>query len=523
MDNLFSANAEILHTFVDTIPIAFFVKDAQSRILLMNKACEAQWGMSLDDLYGTDASQFFPPEQMKQFLTIDQQAFEHGRPFDFEETFWSAAYQGNRIGHTFKNPTFDAAGRPQYLICAMIDITERKHAEAALLRGQKMEALSQLSAGLAHDFNNLLAIITGNLDFLEDTLATDAKSLKRVRAALDAADRGADITRRMLKFSGVDTAPAQARRTHDINGLVRNMLEIFRRTLGPAYTLDSKLAATPLLAQVDATDLQNSLLNLALNARDAMPKGGVLQIHTRRATPAECALPDLAAGPYLLLEVTDHGCGMSRAVRERAFEPFFSTKAHTGTGLGLAMVYRFVTGSDGHISVYSEEGQGTRFEILLPLMDDAAVSANPPNESDVAPPRGTEKILVVDDEAELRQLVTQQLSGLGYRIFNASNAEDALNLLKTQPVDLLFSDVVMPGSMPGTELAAQAQQRYPGLRVLLTSGFPQKIANDPAYARYAGNLLNKPYRYRDLAQRVRTVLDTPPPNASSSNRESASD
>ena len=385
---------------------------------------------------------------------------------------------------------------------------ERTKLEAQLHQAQKMEAIGNLTGGMAHDFNNMLGVIIGNIDLLRDLKGDDPDIDELTREALDAAFRGADLTRRLLAFARQQPLrPQQV----DVNELVSGITRLLRRTIGEDVEISLDLAAELWPVVVDPAQLEASLTNLATNARDAMADGGRLMIVTgNRTLDADYAAQhaEVVPGGYVMLEVSDTGCGMTPEVMHRIFEPFFTTKSRDkGTGLGLSMVFGFIKQSGGHIGVYSEPGIGTTFRLFLPRMAEDV----PIVEESVATPllhgRG-ESVLVVEDNAALRRVVTRQLGELGYRVLAAENAAAGLELLDRQSIDLLLTDIVMPGGINGRELARRARQRWPGIKIVFTSGFSEARLNGDAGPLAACTpLLSKPYRKEDLASAAREALD----------------
>lgn len=403
-------------------------------------------------------------------------------------------------------------GNQVYFTGVVRDISQQKAVQAQLMQTQKMESLTHLSGGLAHDFNNLLGIIIGNLDLLEDRLKNDEKSQLNVKTALRAALRGADITRRMLTLSRLHNKTSDSEHTHDINALTDDIVAILRRTLGTQYSFFTAFLPDLPRVKLDPSQFENVLLNLALNARDAMPKGGQIIILTRLIPRDNLLLPGLQlsddVSAYVLLEFSDTGHGMAPEVRERALDPFFTTKTGKGTGLGLAMAYSFAKERKGHIHILSEVGLGTAIHLYLPAGDYASTNAPTPTRQVSELPIGNETILVVDDEHDLLALTTSYLQSLGYHVLSANNAHDALAFIETDKViDLLLTDVVMPGGTLGTELAVSAQRIRADLPVILCSGFPKRVQDDILYSKFASDILQKPYRKSELAHAVRRKLD----------------
>jgi signal transduction histidine kinase len=389
------------------------------------------------------------------------------------------------------------------------DVTEQLRIEEQLRAAQRMEALGQLTGGMAHDFNNYLGVIIGNLDLLKERMSGDAATNRYVDAALDGAMRGAELTQSLLAFSRRKRLDP---RLIDLNARVDAVAKLLGRTLGERIEIVVSLGPDVWPVEVDAAQLDSCIVNVATNARDAMPEGGTLTIASRNeildqdyARLNAGALP----GEYALIEITDTGSGMSEATIERAFEPFFTTKGPGhGTGLGLSMAYGFVRQSGGHIKIYSEVGRGTTVRIYLPRARSAEFIeyAAPVRAAPFA--RGSETVLVVEDNDQMRATAVEQLASLGYRVIEAENGDAALQILdqRDQPVHLLFSDLVMPGALDGYALAQRAVERRPGIRVLLTSGFPGDTLKRIGTDGKAFRLIGKPYRKEDLARAVRHAL-----------------
>jgi signal transduction histidine kinase len=407
----------------------------------------------------------------------------------------------NREARTFDREALNFVQSVAHLLAAAI---QRSRVEEQLSHAQRLEAVGQLTGGVAHDFNNLLTVISGNLQLLEDEFADKPDAQEIIGAALGAVKRGADLTRKLLAFarkqrlSPIDLDPAR------LLGELGGMLQ---RTLGETVQLE--VICVPGIAHVyaDPSQLEAALVNLALNARDAMPRGGRLSLQAEQAQiAADEATQDLPAGDYIVFSVRDTGMGMTPETLARAFEPFFTTKdSGKGSGLGLSMVYGFVKQSQGHLAVESRLGYGTCMRIYLPMSRQAA---QPAFEQPHASP-GHETVLVVEDEQAVRRIAERFLTALGYRVQSAPDAESALQRLQTDAsIALLFSDVVLGTGMNGAELAAEAQRLRPTLRVLLTSGYEHVNGDESSLAqRYP--LLPKPYRREDLAEAVRKVLDAP--------------
>jgi PAS domain S-box-containing protein len=399
---------------------------------------------------------------------------------------------------------------PDQLLFVLRDVTERKLLEQELHQAQKMEALGQLTGGVAHDFNNLLAVISGNLEIAGEHAAGVPVLDRAINRAATAAEIAADLTQRLLAFARRRPLSPQL---IDVNRLVQDMRDLLRRSLGADVEIE--IVACPDLWPINAdrSQLENSIINLAVNARDAMPEGGKLTIETANIyLDSDYARrnPGVAPGEYVLLEVTDTGTGMEAEVADRAFEPFFTTKGvDEGSGLGLSMIYGFARQSGGHVKIFSAENHGTSVWLCLPRAE-AAEPAVAPAASPAQLPRGQETILVVEDNEAVREVVVTQLESLGYRVVAAEDGPSALRqFADTAGIDLLFTDLVMPNGLSGRQLAEEVARLRPGIRVLFTSGYPSWAGKLVMEFGPDGPLLQKPYKKKLLAEKVREVLDAP--------------
>jgi signal transduction histidine kinase len=387
------------------------------------------------------------------------------------------------------------------------DLTEYRQAQMALNQAQKLKAVGQLTGGVAHDFNNLLTIILGNLAMLEEGLRDNPEMHKSAHTAMNAARRGADLTRRLLAFS---RQQALQPRLLSPGQQLQEIAELLLRALGARIELETVADPTVWNIRVDPGQLTNAVLNLAINARDAMSGGGRLRIEACNVTldtAYTARYPDVVPGDYVRLTVSDTGCGMAPEVVERAFEPFFTTKElGAGTGLGLSMVYGFVKQSGGHVRIRSQVGAGTAVELYLPRHVAKGRETVFPAEPtlDETRLRGRETILLVEDDPDIRDFVARTLTGLGYGVREAAHGREALALLAMDgPLDLLLSDMTMPGGIGGHDLVLEARRQRPGLRVLLMSGFTDMAGQLPADCA----LLEKPFQKLELARAVRLTLD----------------
>jgi PAS domain S-box-containing protein len=388
---------------------------------------------------------------------------------------------------------------------------EVKERTEALRQAQKMEAVGQLTGGIAHDFNNLLQIIVGNLETLTRNLPEDQGRMRRAASqAMIGAQRAASLTQRLLAFARrqpLDPKPI------DVNGLIRGMSEMLRRSLGETIEVETVLGGGVWQTEADANELESALLNLGVNARDAMSSGGKLTIETSNSHLDEVyALrhAEVAPGQYVLIAVTDTGVGMDSDTISHVFEPFFTTKAEgKGTGLGLSQVYGFVKQSHGHVKLYSEPGEGTTVKIYLPRLIGRGVAADEDGKQPIPEAVSGELILVVEDDPDVRAYSAGALRELGYRVLEAVDGASALALLNAQPVDLIFTDVVLPGGMSGADIAAQARVQQPGVKILFTSGYTRNAIVHQGRLDRGVQLVTKPFTFETLAAKVRDVLDGP--------------
>jgi signal transduction histidine kinase/DNA-binding response OmpR family regulator len=393
-----------------------------------------------------------------------------------------------------------------------VQMEERAKAEEALRQAQKMETIGQLTGGVAHDFNNLLTVILGNLDRLQRRIAagSDPEELRRTAGnAIRGAERAAALTRSLLAFAR--RQPLNPKRV-DVNKLVASMSEMLRRSLGEQVVIDAVVASGLWQTQVDPNQLESAILNLAVNARDAMPKGGKLIIETAngRLDDRSASEAEVTPGPYVVVSVTDTGTGMSKEVMARAFDPFFTTKdVGHGTGLGLSQVYGFVKQSGGHVQIDSVPGQGTTVRIYLPRLVGWEAEGETPSAPDISPgAQRTETVLVVEDNEDVREHSVAILAELGYRVVEAPNGLAALDILENRKdIALLFTDVGLPGGMNGRQLADEARRRRPDLRVLFTTGYTRDAIVHGQRPDEGVQLITKPFTHAELAAIVPKVLD----------------
>ncbi|MBS0640783.1 MAG: PAS domain-containing protein [Proteobacteria bacterium] len=481
-----------------------------STIREVNPAWPALLGWSQAEMVGRSYTQFVHPDDVEGSRIWADTLASVGEAGEFENRYRGkdGSYRWIAWSVTASEGAFHCIGR---------DITEQKAqaealfaAEEALRQAQKMEAVGQLTGGIAHDFNNMLAVVIGSLDLLKRRMPeADPRSRRYVQAASDGARRAAQLTQRLLAFSRqqpLDPKPV------DVNKLVAGMSEFIRGSLGSDIRLETVLASGIWRTNADPNQLENVLLNLAVNARDAMPDGGRLTIETHNAhLDARYAANHfgIQPGQYVLIAVTDTGLGMPEDIIAKAFDPFFTTKAvGKGTGLGLSQVYGFVKQSGGHVKIYSEPGQGTTIKVYLPRLIGSA-DAHVEEEDVAEPPNGDsqEVILIVEDEPAVRQFSADALTELGYRVLEADGAKTALQLLDDHPeIALMFTDIVMP-DVNGVKLSEAARRRRPGLKVLFTTGYTPNAVLHNRVVDASVDMLGKPFTLEELAAKVRDVLD----------------
>jgi PAS domain S-box-containing protein len=505
-DAALRASQQRLRAMMEHAPLMVTEKDLEGRYTFVNRAFQERLGISAAEAIGKTAYDVFPKERADAQTSMDREVAATRAPVQREVTMRTP--EPRTLLFT-KFPLIDSTGAVEAVGTIGVDVTDLKAAEIQLAHAQKMDAIGQLTGGVAHDFNNLLTAILLNADVLADRMSDD-KLRPLAEATRMAAERGADLTKRLLAFGRRQTLEP---RPTNVNDLVAGMEQLMRRTLGEHIAIE--IRATPDLwpATVDPGQLEAAVVNLALNARDAMPQGGRITIETGNVELDDSYAThsaDVRPGDYIMIAVSDTGTGMTGDVLNRAFEPFFTTKeVGKGTGLGLSMVYGFVKQSGGHARIYSELGVGTVVRLYLPRSHVPAEATAVRHKAAGALPTGGETILLVEDDPLVRKHTEHQLLALGYRVVAAENAAEALDRVKegTMP-DLLFTDIVMPGEMNGRELAEELRERWPGLKVLYTSGFSHGMLDTPLGGQVAPkHLLGKPFRRRDLATKVREVLD----------------
>jgi PAS domain S-box-containing protein len=496
---------ETLAAVIDASPVAIICLAPDRTVVTWSRAAEQMFGYSAQETIG-QPYKLVPPGEEEELDKLFRRALAG-------ETLRDIHVHRQRKDGTIADICFSGAamydrdGSVRGVAYALEDITERIAKEEQFRQAQKMEAVGQLTGGIAHDFNNMLTVIVGTAEILSELVADKPELAALAKMIDDAAERGADLTKRLLAFARKQ--PLQPQET-DINDLVFESAKLLQPTLGENIEIETRLAEDAWPALIDPSQLSSALVNLAVNARDAMPNGGKLTLETGNVVLDEDyaqAHNDVEAGPYVMLAISDTGTGMPVEVRDKVFEPFFTTKeVGKGTGLGLSMVYGFVKQSGGHIKIYSEEGHGTAIRLYLPR---AGADANQQGETspEAALRGGTEIILLVEDDELVRRQATVQLESLGYVTLPAANAAEALALLDQGGTpDLLLTDVIMPGGMNGRQLAEEVIKRRPSIKVLYTSGYSESALAHQGRLDPGVLLLVKPYRKADLARLLHRAL-----------------
>jgi len=498
-------------TIMDHAPPLIALKGLDGKFLFVNRAQEQACGVKASEFLGRRSRDIFPQDYAEMHDQFDRAVIAARAPIQREFTSPYAA--GTRTLLFVKFPIFNASGGIEAVGSIATDVSKQRQAETQLVHAQRMEAVGQLTGGIAHDFNNLLTVIIGNSEILTDELKDNERLHSLAEVTLDAAERSAALTQRLLAFG---RRQMLAPRPTDVKQLVEDMEDLIARAAGSPVTIDCRFADGLWPAIIDPGQLETAILNLVVNSRDAMPDGGRITIELANAELGDGYIeskPDAKPGDYIMLAVTDTGTGMPPEIAARVFEPFFTTKeVGKGTGLGLPTIYGFIKQSRGHVNIYSEVGHGTVVRLYIPRADSPSLAPELARDETLALPRGHESILLVEDDRIVRAFAEGQLLEFGYHVTTVSDPEEAMRIARlTGRPDLLLTDVVMPGPMNGRELAERMRELWPDLKVLCTSGFTDGALPVLVDGRSDGlYFLSKPFRRRDLALKVREVLDARP-------------
>jgi len=491
------------------MPVALMVLDAQGAVITWNEAARRTFGYGENEILGKPGRTVFAEKSLRAFEAVFQDAgTAPSRPALEVSCIRQSGAEFPALLH--QAAVCAADGTVRAVIFAIEDVSERRSIEAQLRQAQKMEAIGQLTAGIAHDFNNILAIIVGNLELVLDEEGKTLANGSLVHGALNASLRGAALTQRLLAYSRQQTLEPSV---VNIGRLLRAEQAMVRRTLEESITIETRLPRDLWSVRVDAARLLDSLLNLVLNARDSMPRGGRLTIGADNVTLDEdyCSRHlDVAPGEYVRLSIGDTGVGMSRDVLDQALEPFFTTKPMgAGSGLGLSMVYGFVMQSRGHMEIDSTPGAGTTVRLYLPRSADRKPAAVQGRTADAAPrPAAGEGILLVEDDADVREMLVTYLTRLGYRVVETRDGQEALSVLRSDgALDAIVTDVVLPGGMRGPDIVAAAGKIAPGLKALYISGYSENALSSGGELLEGIHLLTKPFRMAELARKLRDLLE----------------
>ena len=495
-----------LKGIMENAPLEIVLKDTEGRIMAISQNVAAEAGLTQEDYIGRTTADFLPADVAEVYMNADREVMETGLLVQQEVV---EKYQDGSPRHMLnaKFPLKDESGNVLGICSLTTDVTEMKEVQAQLHQAQKMEAVGQLTGGIAHDFNNLLAIVMGNLELLEDEIEGSGTLFDYLKAAFSAADDAAQLTQRLLAFSRTQPLmPGVA----DMNAMVTKMIGLVGRTLDDAIVIKTTFEDDLAPVFIDASQFENALLNLMVNARHAMPRGGEIYIQTKGLTVGEetaASDSDLPLGDYISLTVRDTGDGMSRDVLEHVFEPFFTTKeVGEGSGLGLSMVFGFVKQSGGHVTIDSEEGQGATVTLYLPTTTgELSKDVKPPICPNVR--GGGEMILFVEDDERVLDVIVDHLTGMGYKVQHARDGKSALHAIDEIPViDLLLTDVILPGGMNGAELAIEARRKLPTLPVRYASGYSAAALMKTGHLDDNAQLIEKPFTRRELAAKIATML-----------------
>jgi len=492
-----------MQAVMDNSPAVIYVKDKNGCYIFINRRFEELFDLKREDFIGKTDYDLFAVEIADTLIANDKAVINAGQAIETEEMVPHSDGQHSYLSVKF--PLFDD-DNIAYALCGIsTDTTERRKQDEQLRRSQKMEALGKLTGGVAHDYNNMLGVVMGYAEILQDKL-NDKPELEKYAAKIyHAGERGSQLTKKLLAFSRQKKSDASIL---DINTLLLDDRDMLEKVITARIQLEFDLTTDICSIYLDSGDLEDAIVNLCINAMHAIEGSGKLTVQTRGQTLSisDRKILQLKQDDYVRLCITDTGCGMDKITQDKIFEPFYTTKGEKGTGLGLAQVYGFIERSGGAIQVYSEPGHGTEFVLYFPCYQDTGEKKNIITEKQVKNTRGNETVLVVDDEQALVDLTCEILQQQGYKTLSANSAKQALNILETQTIDLLLSDIIMP-EIDGYQLAAMVQEKYPAIKIQLASGFSDDRHLNMLNSNLHAELIHKPYQAQTLLNRVRSLLD----------------
>jgi len=496
-------NKRDLQSIMDNSPTAIYVEDMHDELVFVNKQFNKIFLMQGKNVIGKKLHEIFPDEIANSMQKHHKTVLDTGDVLEIEEVL-----QQEESAHFYSSIKFPLYDEEEniYAVCSIsTDITDRRNQEEQLRRSQKMDALGKLTGGIAHDYNNLLGIIKGYAELLNENLEKDSNLIKYSSEIGRASERGTKLTKKLLAFTRHKSSDEEL---ININTLLKEQQLMLEKTLTARVALKMELAEYLWPVWLDSGDLEDAIINMSINASHAMEGGGELIFHTRnkKFSDTDSQLLNINSGDYVMISIEDTGKGMDKLTKEKIFDPFFSTKGELGTGLGLSQVYGFVKRSGGDVKVYSTPGKGTRFELYFPRSFRSEVISERILKTEKNKLQGEETVLVVDDELALVELATDILTSRGYKVLNAINGEQALEVLKNNKVDVLFTDVIMP-NMDGYQLAEKVKNKYPDIRIQLASGFVGEHEKQIVDSALQDRLLYKPYTSNELLESIRSLLD----------------
>lgn len=502
-------DALMLMALLDAIPDAVLMSDTDGVITRANPSAGTLFGYDPAQLIGQSVNMLMPQSLSDRHEGFMQSYLDTGKARIIGR---GRAVEGQRRdGQTF--PLHLSIGRADHagathFVAILHDMSARVAAEEALARSARLDAIGQMTGGISHDFSNILTVVIGNMELLEARV-TDDETQAMLKDALEAAELGAKLTAGLTTFA---RKAATQTASMNVNVACEAALGMIARTFDPHYELHTELAQDLPDVLADATQLQSALINIALNARDAMPDGGKLILRSETISIDDTYIAqelDVAEGDYVRVSVTDTGRGMGPDTQQRVFEPFYTTKpVGSGTGLGLAMVYGFVRQSGGHVTIYSEIGHGTTIALYFPVLGLGTSQDRPAQQQHLGKRGDNQTVLVVEDNPQVRKLTTVRLRNLGYRVQEAASGDHAAQLLQQdKEIEVVFTDLVMPGELDGLALARHIVATYPHIRILLTSGYAEDILSDHHQNEPGHRILRKPYRQSDLAAALSALFD----------------